>query len=816
MISSAGADLVRNIFSTIDKGVYSLIGILYSIIESLAGHELITSGTINEISNKLYSFIGIFMLFKITFSLINYIINPDTITDKEKGGSKLIINILITFVLIIVTPVGFNLLYEAQKAILEEQIIPNIILSGSDTNEHQLYISSLCNGKYADVNYDPITPATTIDINSGDVVDSTGEFIAIMTLRPFIQVDSQAIIERESSVIKFLKSGYCQASSIKELLKESIINFDDSNSKKLYIVDYSFLLSTIVGIIVVLIFAGFCLDAALRTIKLYFLQIIAPIPIMSYIDPASAKKGLFSKWLKEVGVTWADLFLRLTAVFFAIFIISNVQVSTGNIMVNLLLILGALMFAKKLPDILKKMFNIDLKGDFKLNPLKKFQESALGGKQIMGAATGAIGGFVGYNAAAAMKNSTLKDAVKSFQKGWSTGYKNPGTLKGLGGGLSYVKEQNKSVVEAKDKLKEFDKFNREGEKYFNAAKVFNRDGQPVYKEEVRVNPQTGDKERILTNKYEIDEFSQFSHPEYVSSFKEVKDAKDKVKNAKNDLQYAQSSLTRINANPNATQAEINIANAQVQAKQAALEKAEGILKGKKERHEIIQKMYTDDARIEKSIKEYQDRHPDASKNENVQERVLEILEHANRNDNNPPVYNNVPTEENRPTETGGQRYPDMSSSSEASSEGEDMSPMERSIRNTQEDLENGVDQVYQDSDFATEATVNGMTSEEYEKSMSGDETLVDKGKKLVKKIADKVTEDKTGEEEGHYTSHINEETMSHYDENGKFNMSSNDMFEEALTRDEQKRQEEQKKQQNTQVNQGSNIRKFFQKNDNDE
>ena len=121
MTSSAGMDLVRSLFANIDKVVYSLIGILYELIEEIAKHELTVS--IDEIANKLYSFIGIFMLFKITFSLINYIINPDTMLDKEKGGSKLIINIVITFALIIVEPLGFKLLYEAQSAILDENIV---------------------------------------------------------------------------------------------------------------------------------------------------------------------------------------------------------------------------------------------------------------------------------------------------------------------------------------------------------------------------------------------------------------------------------------------------------------------------------------------------------------------------------------------------------------------------------------------------------------------------------------------------------------------------------------------------------------------
>ena len=66
MTSSAGMDLVRSLFANIDKVVYSLIGILYELIEEIARHELTVS--IDEIANKLYSFIGIFMLFKITFS----------------------------------------------------------------------------------------------------------------------------------------------------------------------------------------------------------------------------------------------------------------------------------------------------------------------------------------------------------------------------------------------------------------------------------------------------------------------------------------------------------------------------------------------------------------------------------------------------------------------------------------------------------------------------------------------------------------------------------------------------------------------------
>lgn len=799
MEQSIFMDGVRNFFILVDKGVYSLIGTLYEIITMLAENQLIREHSINSIANKLYSFIGIFMLFKISFSLIDYIINPESISDKEKGGSKMITNIIITFVLIIITPFGFKLLGQAQSAILADNIIPAIFSSNSSPNNNQFIIDAHCTA----YGFEYIVAGKDYD-SAGHEIFSPGEYISMMTLRPFYQINTNITSEAFSNFVD--STNYCIAPTVSTLLTPTIVNSVVEKGGS-YIVDYSLLLSTVVGIIVVLIFAGFCLDVAFRSVKLAFLQVIAPIPIMSYIDPATSKKGMFTKWLKEVGITWADLFLRLAAVYFAIYLISSIQWSNSGALINLLIILGILMFAKKLPDILKKMFNIDLKGDFKLNPIKKFQESSLGGKQIVGAATGAlggaIGGFVGYNAAA-MKNNTLKDAVKSFQKGVVTGYKNPGSLKGLSGGLSYLKEKRKNVTEAKEKLKEFDKFNREGEKYFNAAKVLNRNKEPVYKEEIRINPQTGNKERILTNKYEIDETSQFSHPEYISSFKEVKEAKEKVKNAKNDLQYAQSTLARLNANPNATQAEINIANAQVQAKQATLEKAEGILNGKKERHSIIQNMYTDDARIEKSIKEYQDRHPAAAKNENVQDTVvLEILEQV-QNVENIPHDNHSSNNEDATVQASD------APSSESEKEEQKMSPMEQSIKNTQEDLANGVDKVYQDSDFATEATINGMKNDEYQASMAGDETLVDKAKKMASLIGDKITKDKTTEDETHYISHINEETMKHYNENGRFDMSSHDMYEEELRRNEEARQKR-AQQENTQQNLGKKIVDKFKK-----
>lgn len=60
--------------------------------------------------------------------------------------------------------------------------------------------------------------------------------------------------------------------------------------------------------------------------------------------------------------------------------------------VVVLIIVGALMFAKQLPKLIEEIFGIKLDGAFTMNPFKKFEDSALGGKAITGLAAGATAG----------------------------------------------------------------------------------------------------------------------------------------------------------------------------------------------------------------------------------------------------------------------------------------------------------------------------------------------------------------------------------------------------------------------------------------
>lgn len=151
------------------------------------------------------------------------------------------------------------------------------------------------------------------------------------------------------------------------------------------------------------------MDLATRAVKLLFLQIVAPIPIISYMDVGKGQ-DIFKKWGKECINTYLSVFIRLIAINFAVFMIVLVRgnykdVFVNNVWLNIFLIIGCLMFAKQIPHLIEEFLGIKLNG-LSLKPLKKFKEQALFGTQIAGigektvkkTAGVALGGAVGVGA----------------------------------------------------------------------------------------------------------------------------------------------------------------------------------------------------------------------------------------------------------------------------------------------------------------------------------------------------------------------------------------------------------------------------------
>ena len=115
----------------------------------------------------------------------------------------------------------------------------------------------------------------------------------------------------------------------------------------------------------VYILITYCISVATRVIQLAYLQLIAPVPILSYIsDP----EGSFKNWTKQCMTTYLDLFIRLAIIYFIITVSTQILQAFSEVgsvfyestgleagsgtakWVSRFLIIGLLMFGKRVPE----------------------------------------------------------------------------------------------------------------------------------------------------------------------------------------------------------------------------------------------------------------------------------------------------------------------------------------------------------------------------------------------------------------------------------------------------------------------------------
>ena len=402
--------ILRTLFFSIDRVVYEGIGNVYDLLLRIARTSIFNSNTIEGFYDKIYALIGIFMLFKISFSLITYILNPDDFSDKDKGFASIVKRVILSLVMLVVVPYGFQEAYELQTIILEDNTLAALIFNDVDNDEEATYKIDTAGDKmkfilmftFFQPNFNEIyqeegdegISACAItyklkengSVEVGDVgSDTPGVFI----LNPDCfgnlengEYDSSSTFGQYWEGKEDLYQTYAQGVARQNfylMFKHDIAMLQTEGDKGPYVVDYMSPLSTAVGVATLWILLLFCIDVAIRSVKLGFYELIAPIPILSYIDPKT-KDGMLSKWFKQVATTYLSLFIRLLALYLAIFIIYSVaqngivDVVTGERITDwwviIFIIIGTLMFAKQLPKILEDTLGIKGTGDFTLNPLK--------------------------------------------------------------------------------------------------------------------------------------------------------------------------------------------------------------------------------------------------------------------------------------------------------------------------------------------------------------------------------------------------------------------------------------------------------------
>ena len=357
-------NLLRPFFGGIDYLVYTLLGWVIEGIFNLS--SIVASQKVTEvIYTRIYTILAIFMVFKLTFSFIKYIVSPDAMMDKERGVGKIIARTLTMLAILIMLPTIFfkSDIFPGQNApiltMLQNGVIktlPKIILGISD--------------------------------DSGNVTTTAKENGNVMALNMLSSLyypsecKDAAVCDSDNNLTSL--SGFSTS-----------FNMTDTNSS--YVYYYMWPLTTICGIVLVFILVGIAVDVAIRVFKLMILQMIAPIPVMTYIDPKSSKDGAFNSWIKTFITTYLDIFIKLGTVYLLLLLVK--EFFSGNLFVNvyktlgfasgnfvmIFLIIGLFHFAKEAPKFIKDALGIKDSGG------GSFMGKALSG--MAGAAAGFAGGL---------------------------------------------------------------------------------------------------------------------------------------------------------------------------------------------------------------------------------------------------------------------------------------------------------------------------------------------------------------------------------------------------------------------------------------
>ena len=410
-------------FIGIDKNLFNFISTLYDLLIAISRTSVLSQGDIAQFAARIEILLGIFMLFKMSFSLITYIVNPDDFTDKQKGFGKLVQNSVISLILLVLVPYIFQMAFSLQAKILNDNLLAKLLL-GEKINSEERQSDSTDNNTN----------------NNATIIDTAGNQMAFYVMLPFF-LPNYSVSGLNSCTRIYDSDGtfnsdcYRGLSGKKKINKQAVDNYKygieyeslgltfradialEANDDDQFYIDYKYPLSTATAVITCLLLITFCIDVGVRSVKLAFLQLIYPIPVISFMDPKSGKDGIFSKWYKMCISTFLSLFIRLVALYFGIYVISRVgrhgmvDIVNGSEITNgwvkLFVIIGILMFVKQMPKMLENLgIKLDGDGKFNLNPLKKLEDGALGGKIIsrtpkvaagaaLGLGMGAVGAATG-------------------------------------------------------------------------------------------------------------------------------------------------------------------------------------------------------------------------------------------------------------------------------------------------------------------------------------------------------------------------------------------------------------------------------------
>lgn len=405
----------------IDSVVYYITSVAFKLYLAISQFELFNTSAFDDMINRTYVVIGVISLFLVAYTLLTAIINPENSSKGNKSFSKIVKNIVIAIVGIAVVPTVFNWFYYFQSVVLCNNTIPKLLLSTVDDSGDTVENTAK---EFSALLFESFFYANSTSSVDGEAVDSAtaAKELRVKTEDPYngeyrTLADNQT--EDEYSLYNAYENAKNGASFFKAFWP---FIFGDWGTNGIIdnSVQYLVILSTIAGGYIAYVMISLCIDMGLRAVKLGYLELIAPLAIMTKVVPD--KDSVFKNWSKKTVSCALEVFTRLFIVVFAVYLISMIKnmelISFGStvcgmkvgflaLLLRALIICSIFAFVKQAPKFFSEATGIKSDG-FKIGIMDKFKENGV----LQG--LGAIGGGV----TAGVRNAAITPGLVS---GWKNG-----------------------------------------------------------------------------------------------------------------------------------------------------------------------------------------------------------------------------------------------------------------------------------------------------------------------------------------------------------------------------------------------------------
>lgn len=428
-------DTIRSINITLCEIVYKLIAYCYDIFMLFTEMgDILSSDKISEFYSRIGLILGFFMIFRVMISFLGYIINPDDASDTKKGYSSIIKRILIVIILLGSVRAIFDLAFDVQYKIVKSNVIPNLIIGG--------------------------------ELDSGDDTEGTvfADIIYNTMFYNYISnTDTQNMtpVEKHENDLTIGFIGFENMSEFKGIINRKIDGEENGNEEYVYNFEAHGLIPLAAGLIVLWLIITYTIQLGIRCFQLAYLELIAPIPIMFYLDPS--KEDLLKKWTDQCVTTYIDVFIRIATLYFIVYLMTIITESNSldsfivgdtltNAYISTILILALMSFAKKIPNLIQEVLPTSSNAASLSMGLSSPKElwGQMKGVPLLGAAVGGAAALAGKGL-----KSTGKFAWKNTGgRAWdATGGRAINKLKGK---YNNWNEGIKGKQEYKDRVKEID------------------------------------------------------------------------------------------------------------------------------------------------------------------------------------------------------------------------------------------------------------------------------------------------------------------------------------------------------------------------